>query len=77
MSVIIQNISGCTEGINKYRLRINDKVICEFEHDRKYNALAQCLRDAADAVDSATEARKQELDELVRMLMMKAFINKR
>jgi hypothetical protein len=38
-------------GVNKYQVRINQNVICEFEHDRHYGGLAQCLRDAANAVD--------------------------
>lgn len=52
--IYIQNISSKEtpeEGINKYEIRINKKVVCKFEHGRKAGGLAQCLRDAAKAVD--------------------------
>lgn len=39
-------------GLNEYELRINRKVIVEFKHKRGYGKLAQCLRDAADALDN-------------------------
>lgn len=38
-------------GLNQYELRINQRVICTFEHDRGVGNLSQCLRDAADAFD--------------------------
>lgn len=38
-------------GINKYEVRINSRVIATFEHDRQIDGAAQCLRDAADAVE--------------------------
>lgn len=40
-------------GVNQYELYINDRIICEFEHYRKAGGLAQCLRDAANAVEIA------------------------
>ena len=40
-----------SEGPNDYEVRINKQVIARFEHYRQYDALAQCLRDAADAVE--------------------------
>ena len=43
-------------GRNQYEVRINRKVIATFTHDRQVNGAAQCLRDAADAVDRAREA---------------------
>ncbi len=54
MSIIIHNITRdhVPNGLNQYELLINKKLICEFEHDRSHDGLAQCLRDAADAVDS-------------------------
>ena len=64
MSVIIQNISpegGPVTGLNRYRVRINQTVICEFEHDRQVNGLAQCLRDAADAVEASRNRRLAEM----------------
>ena len=55
MSIIITNISDdqMTTGVQNYVLRINKKVICYFKHNRSYNGLAECLRDAADAVDAS------------------------
>lgn len=52
MSIIITNITTNTDvGPDRYIVRINEKEICQFLHERKLNGLAQCLRDAADAVD--------------------------
>lgn len=62
----IKNISSKEtpeEGINQYELRINKKVICRFKHDRKAGGLAQCLRDAADAVD------KSRLSDLAKLVL--------
>ena len=64
MSIIIQNISpegAPVTGPNRYRVRINQTVICEFEHDRQVNGLAQCLRDAADAVEASRNRRLAEM----------------
>jgi len=61
MSIIIQNVSderAAKYGVNNYIVRINKKVICEFTHDRRINGLAQCLRDAADAVVAENEKNK-------------------
>lgn len=71
MSIIIQNISGedvpeCGE--NKYIVRINTKVICEFIHDRRVNGLAQCLRDAAAAV--VAEEKKDKADMLKNIMQI-------
>ena len=52
MSIIITNISE-GEGIpDRYVVRVNQDLICYFDHTRTADGLAQCLRDAADAVDS-------------------------
>lgn len=48
-------------GLNNYEVRVNDRVIATFEHDRSYGAAAQCLRDAADAVERCGEERSNEL----------------
>ena len=53
------------EGPTPYEVRVNGKVICGFEHDRRVGALAQCLRDAADAVDESTMQRKEALFESI------------
>ena len=53
MSIIIQNISGDDFGdkvMNRYQVRINTKVIAEFDHMRP-DGLAECLRKAADAIE--------------------------
>ncbi len=63
-----------TRGVNKYELRINQRVMCEFEHAHGVGNLSQCLRDAADAFDKRQkdiEERNLEpmyiLDTLLRM----------
>ena len=63
MSIIIQNISPDAPlfGKNRYRVRINDRMICEFDHDRQISGLAQCLRDAADAVEASRNRRLAEM----------------
>lgn len=50
-------------GMNKYEVRINRRVIATFEHDRKWDGAAQCLRDAADAVERCREEEKAALLE--------------
>ena len=53
-------------GINQYEVRVNHKVIATFEHDRQYGNAAQCLRDAADAIEKAdAQKRKQLLESLL------------
>ncbi len=55
MSVVITNISkhDDAEGLNQYVVRINNgPVIAEFHHIRR-DGLAECLRQAAGAVDLA------------------------
>lgn len=49
--VNISDVSAPLVGVNTYELRINDRVMTTFEHERKMNGLATCLRDAADAMD--------------------------
>ncbi len=54
MPIIINNISDDQSpvGVQDYELLINKKLICTFNHDRSHDGLAQCLRDAADAVEA-------------------------
>jgi hypothetical protein len=54
-------------GMNEYEVRINTCVIATFEHDRKPNGAAQCLRDAADAVERCQEEKK--------LVLMTALVN--
>jgi len=75
MSITIENITQyhLTEGLNRYRLRIDDNLIVEFEHVRSFNGLSQCLRDAADAVDAQGRREhkrlsKEELMEVIEKL---------
>lgn len=64
MSIIIQNIGGDQLGVCKYQLRINPKVIAEFEHNRT-DGLTACLKKAAGAAESA---KWEELSELLEQM---------
>mgnify|MGYP001157018008 FL=1 len=58
--LVIVNISPedtPNQGVNQYEVRVNDNVLATFEHERKPNGAAQCLRDAADAIDKAHSDR--------------------
>lgn len=75
MSIIIHNITEGHKpvGLNQYEVLINRKHICFFDHDRSFEGLAQCLRDAADAVEALGEREdgrltSDEVDELVKKL---------
>ena len=39
------------EGRSAYVVRVGEEIVCKFSHDRRHG-LAECLRDAADAVDA-------------------------
>ena len=62
MSIIIQNMKGDALGVCTYQLRINQKVIAEFEHSRP-DGLAVCLRKAADA---AEQDEREGLQQVIR-----------
>lgn len=49
--VNVSPVDAPMTGKNTYEVRINQRVIATFEHDRKPDGAAQCLRDAADAID--------------------------
>lgn len=71
MGIIIQNMSGEDFGndvINKYQVRINTKVIAEFEHWRK-DGLAECLRKAADAVEDPNRVEVINDRELLKFML--------
>jgi hypothetical protein len=71
MAIIIHNVSGDNfdyVGINKYQVRINQKVIAEFEHTRS-DGLAKCLRLAADAVEDPLRVEKLAEYELLKAMM--------
>ena len=62
--IAIVNVSpddAPTTGPNKYEVRINYEVIATFEHDRQPDGAAQCLRDAADAVDKCRADQREAL----------------
>jgi hypothetical protein len=50
--IAIINRGQISNALHHYEIKINQETITTFEHDRK-KGLAQCLRDAADAVDAA------------------------
>lgn len=56
--IVIQNTGADTdaEGRFTYVVRIGEEIVCRFPHDHRHG-LAECLRDAADAVDAAMHAR--------------------
>lgn len=54
MSIIIQNMGGPADGVCNYDLRINRKLIAQFQHDR-LDGLAICLEKAAEAARAADE----------------------
>ncbi len=49
--IAIFNISRKGTKNATYQLQINDKVICRYKHNR-HKGLAECLREAAKAVDN-------------------------
>ena len=52
MSIIIRNVStGVPTGVQQYELKINQRILLQFEHTRE-DGLAVCLRKAADAVEA-------------------------
>lgn len=67
--VNVSDPSTPSTGINQYEVRINRKVIARFEHDRQYGAAAQCLRDAADAVEKCTAEEKALMLEHIMALI--------
>jgi hypothetical protein len=51
MSVIIHNmgsLDGTQDGNHQYSLKVNNELICTFEH-RRSEGLAKCLKRAAEA----------------------------
>ena len=52
MLVIVNVTKDDEQELDDYEIRINDRVIGKFKHKRKFKGAAQCLRDAADALDA-------------------------
>lgn len=64
MAVIIENIGGNPSGSSRYLLRINEKEIAKFKHNRP-EGLAQCLKKAYQAAAKAeSKSRGGSLKEL-------------
>jgi hypothetical protein len=62
MPIIIQRLSDKpVKGKDEYRVCVNNELITTFRHQRSHAGLAQCLRDAADAVD------KQRTEDAVKL----------
>jgi len=55
-------------GNDQYEVRINRQAIATFEHKRAFDGAAQCLRDAADAVD---RCRAEEQAALLAALLQR------
>jgi len=66
--VNVSEESAPRKGINKYELKINNEVICKFEHNRSFRGLSQCLRDAADACDAHNEKQLFKMMRILRYL---------
>ena len=63
MPIIIENITDVptSKGSNKYRIRVNQKVIAEFYHMRE-EGISECLRRAAEACEDPN--RIERIDEM-------------
>ena len=68
MLVIVNVTKDDRSEIDDYEIRINKRVIGRFQHTKKYNGAAQCLRDAADALDK--NGRDSDVDLLEALLPM-------
>lgn len=66
IAIINDGSNPAKDGLHHYRVQINDKVICEFDHVRG-DGLAECLRKAAAAVDS-DNAAYEEVDHRTRVI---------
>lgn len=72
MSIIISNISDTysREGIQKYQVKLNRILLCEFEHLSE-DGMAVCLQKAAEALDNVDiDARiKEQRQEEIAFLL--------
>lgn len=69
MLAIVNVTIDDTQEIDDYEIRINSKVIGEFKHKRTIGGAAQCLRDAADALDANPHYRSDKLLEEILKLV--------
>ena len=51
MLAIVNITKDDSQELDDYEIRINTRVIGTFQHKRVANGAAQCLRDAADALE--------------------------
>jgi hypothetical protein len=51
MLAIVNVTKDDSQKLDDYEIRINRRVIGKFKHKREHNGAAQCLRDAADALE--------------------------
>lgn len=68
MIAIVNVTIDDTQEFDDYEIRINRKVIGEFKHKRAVGGAAQCLRDAADALDANPHYRHDKLIEEILKL---------
>jgi hypothetical protein len=52
MLAIVNVTADHTQTMDDYEIRVNALVIGRFKHKRAHSGAAQCLRDAADALDA-------------------------
>lgn len=69
MLAIVNVTEDDTQEFDDYEIRINSKVIGEFKHKRSVGGSAQCLRDAADALDANPSYRSDKLLEEILKLV--------
>ena len=69
MLAIVNVTKGDKSEMNDYEIRINARVIGEFRHKRTYNGAAQCLRDAANALDGSRY--DTDVDTLLSLIQTK------
>lgn len=65
MSIIIHNLSGNPLGVCEYELRINERRIATFTHNRA-DGLTKCLERAAVAAEEAKWEQAAAIFEKIR-----------
>lgn len=65
MLAIVNVTKDNSQVLDDYEIRINQRVIGTFQHKRVHNGAAQCLRDAADALDKRHASKLNKVEELI------------
>ena len=65
LAIVNVTPSDSQQEFDDYEIRINKRVIGTFQHKRAYNGAAQCLRDAADALEAQQIERDMEIKKLL------------